>query len=159
MYSTVSKLFALSLCLLLTGCWESNRQAETAKTKTVETVGIQAGQPTQLTETTTERIVTDEKMQAGVDVSKALTAGLAAIRGDFMKALEQMRPSSSLDGTTGGLATGAVSMGLLYLREFMLRRKRDCEVDEEYQRANEAHAREVELAKQLPPTNSTTPKS
>ena len=153
MYSTV-KLSLLICTVYLTGC-AAQRQEQTSTVRTEERVGIEAGQPTQLTVTTQEKTVLQSETQGGVDVAKAITGALAAFKGDFMTALAQMKPAEpkpiGFDGTTGGLVAGAASLGLIALREFMARKKAQEDAEAEWKRANDAHAREVELAKQLPP--------
>jgi hypothetical protein len=131
-----AKPLMLASLLLLSGCFSSNRQEQVATTRTTERVGIEQGQPTQLTETVVEKTTAVEQTQAGVDVAKAVTAAMAGFR---------------LDLGTGGLAGAAGTLGLLALREFMARRKAQQDAEDEWKRANESHAREVELAKQLPP--------
>jgi hypothetical protein len=134
----------------------------------VETVGIDRGQPTQMTTTTTERTASESQAQAGVDVGKAIAAGMAALRGDMITAIQAMKPApvdfapviqaiaaskpaGGIDGTTGGLGGAAAGLGLLALREFMAKRKADADAEEGWRKAQEAHEREVALARQLPP--------
>ena len=153
--------FLLLLTLLVTqGCFTSNRQDQTTTVKTEDRVGVEAGQPTQLTITTKEQVVLQSETQAGVDVGKLITASMAAFKGDILGALAQMKPiepkSVGFDGTTGGLAAGAASLGLIALREFLARKQAQRDANDEWTRANDAHAREVELAKQLPPPTPTT---
>ena len=148
------KLILCILAVCLTGCFQSNRQEQTSLVKTEERVGIEAGQPTQLTITTNEKTVLQSETQAGVNVEKAISAGLALIEGKFMTMLASMKPAEvkpvGFDGTTGGLVAGAASLGLIALREFMARKQAQSDADAEWKRANESHAREVELAKQVP---------
>jgi hypothetical protein len=160
MYWSVNLLVAVTL-FVTAGCYSSNRQDQTSTVKTEERVGVEAGQPTQLTITTQEKTVLQSETQAGVDVGKAITGAMALFEGRFMTALAQMRPADpktvGFDGTTGGLAAGAASLGLIALREFMARKKAQSDADDEWKRANDAHQREVELAKQLPPSQNATP--
>jgi hypothetical protein len=139
--------------LCLSGCFSSNRQEQTATVKTTERVGIEQGQPTQITETVREQAVTNAHMDSGVDVAKAITAAMAGFKGDFLTAIAQLKPAEppqGIDGLTGGIGAAAASLGLIALREFMARKKAQQDADDEWRRANESHAREVELAKQLP---------
>lgn len=156
MYSTVSKLSLFIILAMIIGCASQARQSGTTE-KIVERVGVEQGQPTQVTETTRERTVTDIQASAGVDVGKVVTAAMSVFEGKFMTALAQLKPSeqspsNGIDGLTGGIGAAAASLGLIALREFMARKKAQQDADEEWQRANASHAREVELAKQLPPT-------
>lgn len=142
--------------LFLSGCWTSNRQEQEATTRTTDRVGIERGQPTQITETVVERKTIDSQAQSGVDVGKAVAAGMAAVKGDIMGAIASMKPAdpprdSGLDGTTGGLMAGAVSLGIIALREWAAKRAAAKDAEEGWQKAQEAHKREVEMAKQLPP--------
>lgn len=157
---TVFKYIASLLTLIiLTGCFTESRQEQRDTKRVEEKVGIEAGQPTQLTTTTTEQQVDNSQIQAGVDVSKALTAGLAAIRGDIIGVLKEFKQAqvapaaisepSGINGTTGGIIG---TVGLLALREFMARRKADQDAKDAHELKDQAHAREVALAKQLPPT-------
>lgn len=190
-------IFAL---LMLAGC-AANRQEQTATTRTVERVGIEQGQPTQITETTTERTALESKAQAGVDVSKAMQAGFAMLQGNLTSLIEAAKPAPvdfapviaaisagkpapvdfqpvltalsagkpGIDGTTGTLAGGLIGTALLAFQQHMATRRAEerarqereekerarKDADEEWKRANEATAREVELAKQLPPPVKT----
>lgn len=157
--STIARLYLVVIILVTCGCFSSNRQDQTTTVKTEERVGVEAGQPTQLTITTQEQVVLKSETQTGVDVGKAITGAMALFEGRFMTALAQLKPAESkpvgFDGTTGGLAAGAASLGLIALREFMARKQAQRDANDEWTRANEAHAREVELAKQLPPPNAT----
>lgn len=159
MYWT-ARILALVTIFVTTGCYSSNRQDQTSTVKTEERVGVEAGQPTQLTITTQEKTVAQSETQAGVDVGKAITGAMALFEGRFMTALAQMKPAEpkglGIDGTTGGLAAGAASLGLIALREFLARRQAQNDANDEWKRANDAHMREVELAKQLPPPSSNT---
>lgn len=142
--------------LLLSGCVSSNRQEQEATTRTTDRVGIERGQPTQITETVVERKTVDVQAQTGVDVGKAIAAGMAAVKGDILGAIASMKPAdppkaTGLDGTTGGLMAGAASLGLIALREWAAKRAAAKDAEEGWQKAQEAHKREVEMAKQLPP--------
>lgn len=140
-------LLIIAMACMLVGCADFNRQEQTATTRTVERVGIEQGQPTQITETTTERTASESQAQAGVDVGKAITSAMAALRGDLITAIQAMKPAdppkpSGIDLTSGAVGT-AVGVGMLALRELMARKQA--------QQIADAHAREVELARQLPP--------
>lgn len=158
----VAKVSVALAAMMLCGCVNSNRQEATATTRTTERVGIEQGKPTQVTETVVERSTTDEKTQAGVDVSKAIAAGFAAIRGDIpgavMAAVAQMKPAEppagGLDGTTAGLGIAAAGLGINALRDYLTKRALSKDRDEGWQKAQEAHQREVELARQLPPVTA-----
>jgi len=161
MYSTVNKLcLTIIITLPLSGCLELNRQDNTATTKTVETVGVKDGNPIQITETTTEKTIAESQVQAGVDVSKALSAGFAAIRGDFLKVIESMKPAEAkttgMDLTTSSALGGAASLGLLAIREYFARKQAQKEAEEEYARANANHDRAEAYAKELEPTVAKT---
>jgi hypothetical protein len=137
------------------GCLTETRQAQEATTRTTERVGIEQGQPTQVTETTVERKTLDSQAQAGVDVGKAVAAGMAALKGDIVTVLAQMKPAdpkpAGFDGTTAGLGLAAAGLGINALRDYLMKKSLAKDRDEGWQKAEEAHAREVELAKQLPP--------
>lgn len=174
------RIAVLLLALLFTGCAEYNRQESTATTKTVERVGIEQGQPTQITETTTERTALESKAQAGVDVAKTMQAGFAMLQGNLTSLIEAAKPApvdfapviaaisaskpsgGGIDGTTG---TALAGLGVVALQQYLATRKAEerarlereekerarKDADAEWERANASHAREVELAKQLPP--------
>jgi hypothetical protein len=157
--SWIARLFIVIAICNVSGCFTSTRQENVASEKTEERVGIESGQPTQLTITTRERVITDSNTQSGIDVAKAITAAMAGFKGDFLTAIAQLKPSDPkpmFDGTTGGIAAGAASLGLLALREFMARRQAQRDAEEEWKRANANHDRAESYAKQLPPATAQT---
>lgn len=150
------RLLIIPAALIMAGCLNSNRQENVQLTRTTERVGIEQGQQTQISETVVERSTTDEKTQSGIDVGKIVAMAVAAAKGDIISAIQEMRPtepksSGGIDGATGGLAAGAASLGLIALREYFAKRAASRDAEEGWQKAQEAHAREVDLARQLPP--------
>lgn len=142
--------------LFISGCWTSNRQEQEVSQETREHVGIDRGQPTQLTETITKRTTTESQAQSGVDLGKMLAAGMAVLEGKMMSAIAAMKPAdppkpNGLDGTTAGLGLAAAGLGINALRDYLAKKALAKDRDEGWQKAQEAHQREVELAKQLPP--------
>ncbi len=151
-----AKPLMLASLLFLPGCFSSNRQENTATVRTEERVGIDGGQPTQLTITTQEKTILQSETQSGVDLEKAVTGAVALAEGRFMKALAQLKPAdptpAGFDGTTAGLGLAAAGLGINALRDYLAKKALAKDRDEGWEKADAAHAREVELAKQLPPT-------
>lgn len=167
----MARLAASLICfaaLALTGCASQARQTGTIQ-RVEERVGIEHGQPTQLSVTTTERSTSDMQASAGVDVGKAVAAAMAGLKGDLVSAIHALKPadpspSGGIDlGTSGAIGTAA-TLGALALREWIGRRQERAEkeraraeVDEEYRRANDAQRRAEEYARHLPPPAVPTP--
>jgi hypothetical protein len=74
--------------MLLCGCLNSNRQEQTVSVETKQ--GIEAGQPTNVVIRRQEK--TEAQAQAGVDVAAAVQASLATMRGDFLGAIDKLKP-------------------------------------------------------------------
>jgi hypothetical protein len=154
------RYFSLVLVIMLYGCAAFRQEAMQEQR---ETVGIQAGQPTQLTETITRH--TSTEAQAGPDVAKALSATMAAFQGNLLGAIDKLKPQPvdigplvsavSNAAKPGGMDTGSIAAvagaGLLAFQQYMAKRKSDADADEGWRKAQEAQAREVALARQLPP--------
>lgn len=152
---------ACFLALLLTGCASQARQTGTVQ-RVTERVGVEAGQPVQITETTTERSTAEVQANAGPDVAKVVGAAMAGFKGDILGALQSLKPaepapSGGIDMGTGGAIGTAVTMGALALRELLARKQAQKDAEDEYKRANEAARRAEEYARHLPPPTTPTP--
>ena len=158
------KYIALFLFLMSAGC--STKDTTTAKITHI--YGQENGFPKDVMIAEKE----EEHSATQVDTGPALQAAILAATGDIrgsikalaerpipstqeiIKEVEKMFPKSSggIDGTT---TAGIVGGGLLLAQQYMARRKADKDAEDEWKRANDAHSREVELARQLPPKQST----
>jgi hypothetical protein len=133
-----------------------------------ETVGMQGGLPVQISETITRK--TSSEAQAGPDVAKAVAAAMAGFKGDIIGAMQGLKPQPidiaplisavSTAAKPGGMDAGSITAvagaGIIALQQYLAKRKADADAEAEWKRANDANAREVELAKQLPPTVTQT---
>lgn len=121
---------ALMLAALL-GC-SSTRSTSVS---TERTVGIQAGQPTDLTTTRREQ----EQTETSVDVGPAVQAAVAAATGDIrgaLKVLTERPPEGGMDMETGGALGAAGGLGILFLREFLAHRRTQRSDDEGWEKAH-----------------------
>jgi hypothetical protein len=131
----------IALVLLLTSCTSQ------ARTQThTRTVGVQAGQEVNLTETS---ISTSSETQ-GVDVAAVVSAAVQASQGKILGALDAIKPKSLPEdpvtdwGTLGG-AGAATGLGLL-LAWMKAREKKTIELDRD-----KIYDEHIELCKKLPP--------
>jgi hypothetical protein len=98
-------IFLLAMAFILGGCFTSNRQESIATVETRQ--GVEGGQPTNIVIKRQER--TDSQAQSGVDVGAAVQAAMAGFRGDFLGALDKLKPpsfsplESKLDSITASL--------------------------------------------------------
>jgi hypothetical protein len=137
-----------------------------ARTQTqTRTVGVQAGQETDLTTTTTS----DESKTSGIDVGAAIDAAVKAAQGKFLDALSALKPqplpeyprleqiaqavtvSQKTPGTDWGtLAGGGAATALgLFLAWQKSQEKKGIELDRD-----KIYDQHIELCKKLPPENA-----
>jgi len=97
----VSLLVLLALFLLmLTGCINSSRDANTATVRQEVRRGVEAGKPVDMTITTREQVQEQSQAQSTVDTTAMIQAGFAAIRGDFPGMIRAgMPPPQPIDFT------------------------------------------------------------
>jgi len=106
-------LLGAILLLALSGCIQSNTRSQTRIT------GMIGAEPVELTASGHSQV------SSGVDVSKAIAAGMAAVRGDITGALAQLKPAD--DGFSNGeLAMGGT--GIASALALILKLLRDCQV-------------------------------
>ena len=118
-----------------------------ARTQTqTRTVGVQAGQEVNLSQTS----ITTSSETSGVDVASVVTAALQASQGKILGALEAIKPQPLHEdpGTDWGTLCGAgaaTGLGLL-LAWMKAREKKTIEIDRD--KIYEEH---IDLCKKLPP--------